>query len=218
MRHSTKCPVRPWPMPALAWSETSCTGACGATRGQPRRLTRRHYRRLGRATLARPPTMPTSNTVRPASTTTRVAPLPGSRRAVSMAIATPQATKASERVLLLTPPTLTLTIECRRHLLAPARGVKLRGRRGTASGSGRVGRCAGRPQRCPGQPRNGSVSAGTPPPATAAATPVAPPSRPAPVGDPPPRLVPGPPSSTCRADDDLVLEAGVLPLPTRQPR
>ncbi len=38
------------------------------------------YRRLGRARLIRPPTMPTSNTVRPASTTTRVAPLPGSRR------------------------------------------------------------------------------------------------------------------------------------------
>jgi len=53
--------------------------------------------------------MPTWNTVRPASTTTRVAPLPGSRRAVSRAMATPQATKASERDLLLMPPTLTLT-------------------------------------------------------------------------------------------------------------
>ncbi len=35
-------------------------------------------------------------------------------------MATPQATKASERELLLMPPTLTLTIECRGHLLAPA--------------------------------------------------------------------------------------------------
>jgi len=81
------------------------------------RLTRRHYRRFGRARLARPATRPTSNNVRPTSMTTRVAPLPGSRRAVSRAMATPQATKASERDLLLMPPTLMLASECRGHLL-----------------------------------------------------------------------------------------------------
>jgi len=215
MRHSTKCPVRPWPMPALVWSEISCTGACGATRRQPRRLTRRHYRRFGRATLARPPTMPTSNTVRPASATTRVAPLPGSRRAVSRAIATPQATRASERVLLLTPPTLTLTIQCRGRLLAPTGASSSQG--GGKQPAGRVG--SDDLDDVPGQvPQLQRVSGDRhhlprrPPPS------VAPRSRPAPVVTLHPNGCPGRLSSTCRADDDLILEAGVLPLPTRQSR